>query len=279
MHENGSGMTSRPRVTSRPPAPSAARVYEYWLGGTDWHDGDRAAARAVEDALGPGLGHVPRQMAVADREFCARAARWAAGRGIGQAVVLGAGLPARSRATGAPDIHQAVPSVRVTYVSADPLVVSHAAAMTAGLPLVHAAHGDPADPPAVLAALHGAGLADLARPAAVIIPRAMGFMPAREAAEAAWGCAAALAAGSVLVMTFTRFDPPDGDPGLWERVRDAYAAGPVFNHSREEICLLFAGTRLVPPGVVPAHGWRPGWRTRRRPGAAGYILAGAGAVR
>jgi len=262
--------------------PVPARVYEVWLGGGVWHDADRAMADAVEAQYPPPqAGRLPvvREMAVDDKAFTLRAAGWAAEAGTGQFLVLGAGLPGRRRQTGAGNVHDAAGDGRTVYVSRDPLIVSHAAALTAGLPRVFAAEGDFADPPAVLAMLADGGLLDMARPAAVILPRSLNFVPAAKARNVTGAYMAAMAPGSCLIVSCGRCDPPQGDPELWERVRAAYSAAEIWNHTRAEAESFFAGTRLVPPGVTLAAGWRPGWGSEARPDTAGYVLGGAGVKR
>lgn len=225
----------------------------------------------------PGRLPVVREMSVDDKAFTVRAARWAAADlGIGQFLVLGAGLPGRRRETGAPNPHEAARDCRTVYLSADPLIVSHSAALTAGIAGVRACEGDFTDPPAVLASLARDGFLDLAGAVAVILPRSLNFLSAPEARAVAGAYVAAMAAGSCLIVSCSRCDPPAGDPGLWERIREAYTAAPVWNHARAEVGSFFAGTRLVPPGVTTARGWRPGWQSQAKPDAAGYVLGGAG---
>jgi hypothetical protein len=67
-----------------------ARVYDYWLGGTDNFPADREAAERVL-AVTPGL----RDRVRANREFLARAVRYlAAEAGIRQFLDIGTGIPA-----------------------------------------------------------------------------------------------------------------------------------------------------------------------------------------
>jgi hypothetical protein len=95
-----------------PSKPSAARIYDYLLGGKDNFAADRDATeqllRALPDAA---------QAARANRAFMAAAVRHVAGQGIGQYVDIGAGLPT------SPNVHECaragVPGARVTYVDND----------------------------------------------------------------------------------------------------------------------------------------------------------------
>src|SRR5262249_56194472 len=68
----------------------AARVYDYWLGGTDHFAADRRAAETVM-AVNPGVVPAVRS----NRAFMARVVRYLAGPvGIRQFLDLGTGLPA-----------------------------------------------------------------------------------------------------------------------------------------------------------------------------------------
>ena len=91
-----------------------ARVYDYWLGGTNNFPADREAAERVL-AVTPGL----RWRVRANRAFLARATRFLAGEaGIGQFLDLGTGIP------GTGNTHevaqQVAPRARVVYVDNDP---------------------------------------------------------------------------------------------------------------------------------------------------------------
>jgi hypothetical protein len=95
-----------------PTRPSAARIYDYLLGGKDNYAVDRAAADQVL-AVAPDQ----RRLARANRAFAIRAVRVLAEAGIRQFVDLGTGFPS------SPSVHemarQADPSARVVYVDYD----------------------------------------------------------------------------------------------------------------------------------------------------------------
>ena len=109
---------------SDPVMPSAARIYDYLLGGRDNYAVDRDAADHV-------LTVAPdqRQLAWANREFAIRAVRVLAGAGIRQFIDLGTGFPT------SPSVHEAAqqadPAARVVYVDHDPVVYVHNTALLA----------------------------------------------------------------------------------------------------------------------------------------------------
>src|SRR5690349_16369381 len=92
-----------------PTKPSAARIYDYLIGGKDNYAVDREAAEKL-------LAVVPDQrvLARANRAFAMRAVRFLAQEGIRQFIDLGTGIPT------SPSLHEVVravdPSARVVYV-------------------------------------------------------------------------------------------------------------------------------------------------------------------
>ena len=119
----------RPVTDDVPPAPidtsvsHSARVWNYWLGGTDNYPVDRETGDRVA-AVYPDIVLLAR----AARGFLARAVGYLAGEaGIRQFLDIGSGLPAASNTH---QLAQAVaPESRVVYVDNDPVVLAHARAL------------------------------------------------------------------------------------------------------------------------------------------------------
>ncbi len=105
-----------------------ARVYDYWLGGTDNFAADREAAERVL-AAAPGLRYRVR----ANRAFLGRATRYlAAEAGLRQFLDIGTGIPAAGNTH---EVAQRVaPDARVVYVDNDPIVLLHAQALLRSTP-------------------------------------------------------------------------------------------------------------------------------------------------
>jgi len=128
--------------------PSAARVYDYYLGGSHNFEVDR---RMAEEAirLWPEL---PRMMQ-ANRDFMRRAVRYLVGQGITQFIDIGSGIPT------AGNVHEVAqrenPQTNVVYVDNDPVAVAHSRAIladVAGTTVVEADFRNPGvifDDPAV----------------------------------------------------------------------------------------------------------------------------------
>ena len=116
----GSGIPADIRTDVAHPA----RVYDYWLGGKDNFGADRAAAHQVLGAMPEILDTVR-----GNRQFMVRAVGFLRDAGIRQFLDIGSGLPS------SPNVHEIAQAgntgARVMYVDHDPVVFSHAGAMTA----------------------------------------------------------------------------------------------------------------------------------------------------
>jgi len=143
---------------SQPPAgvdttvPTAARMYDYWLGGHENFAADRAAALKITEGT-PGVPEAAR----ANRRFLGRAVRYLAREaGIRQFLDLGAGLPTNG------NVHQVAlevtPDARVVYVDNDPMVIAHARALDPGDTRPGSSAASPASRPDPVAARGGSRL-------------------------------------------------------------------------------------------------------------------------
>jgi hypothetical protein len=103
--------------------PQTARVWNYWLGGNDNYQVDRALGDEIEAAF-PIIVEIAR----GDRAVLNRAVRYLAGEaGVRQFLDIGTGLPT---ANNTHEVAQAVaPESRIVYVDYDPLVLVHARAL------------------------------------------------------------------------------------------------------------------------------------------------------
>jgi S-adenosyl methyltransferase len=107
-------------------------------------------------------------------------------------------------------------------------------------------------------------------PVCVILGVVLHYMTAAQGREAVAGYVRLIAPGSCVVISTGRCD----DPAPFTTIKAAYTPARQHNHSRAQVASFFAGLDLVPPGVKPAAGLRPGWGDA--PGAPGraYVLAG-----
>jgi len=261
--------------------PSIARMYDYWLGGTDNFGADRAAAAEVEKVF-PGT----RLLAVRSRQFLVRAVTWLAQQqGVTRFMDLGAGIPTRGEAEISGrrvriiPVHEAAlaacPSARIAYADADPCAVAHASAMAAG-PGVAAVRADVTDAASVLADPRVREVTGAGGPSALIFGMILHFMPAETARALVAEYARAVRPSSYVVISVARSE----DTAMFGQVRELVrrCGAELYNHSPDDVRSFFAGLDMVPPGVVPARAWRAGWQECLEPDGAAYVLAGAGRV-
>jgi O-methyltransferase involved in polyketide biosynthesis len=229
--------------------PHSARIWNYWLGGTDNYPVDRAAGDEYARVF-PAITEVAR----VQREFQARAVRFLArDAGITQFLDIGAGLPA------ADNTHQIArreaPRSRVLYLDHDPMVVERSQAMLAGSPpdTCGYVHGDLRDPDAITAA--AAGLLDLSRPVALMLMGVMGHLDDEQAYPSVRRLVSNLPPGSYLALA-------DGvsSGAAFEEAQQGYddtGAIPYRLRTPAQVAAFFDGLDIAEPGVVPCEQWRP----------------------
>ena len=231
-----------------PTTPSIARVYDYLLDGKDNFAVDREAAERLK-AAAPLTVEVTRE----NRQFLARAVTWAANQGITQFIDLGCGMPT------VPNTHGTAraisPGARVVYLDNDAVVLSHLRALAAkGNPSVTVVDGDVREVATSLDAV-AAGI-DLSAPACLLMGFLLHFFEPDAARDLVARYVAALAPGSYVVLSVGRADAEAAKAGF-----STYSSGAaqVYNHSVADFASFFGALELVPPGVVDAREWRPGW--------------------
>ncbi|OLT38324.1 translation initiation factor IF-2 [Actinomadura sp. CNU-125] len=254
--------------------PHSARMWDYWLGGRENYPADRAAGDAVLRVL-PGIAASAR----ADRAFLGRAVRFLVGRGIGQFLDLGAGLPTVDNTH---EVAQRVaPSARIVYVDNDPLVLAHARTLLRGRP-EGACDYIEADIRDIGTVLEGASRTlDLGRPVGLMMLGVLNHVLDDDEAGALVASLLERAApGSHLVLSHTcDATTAELDGAAMRRaVAEVMERGgtPIRARSPERIAGFFTGTRLVEPGVVSCSRWRPDPPGRRDPEVPHF--AGVGAV-
>src|SRR3954462_10947171 len=149
--------------------PSAARVYDFYLGGSHNLEVDRRMAREAI-SLWPDLPMIMQS----NRAFLRRAVRYLAARGIAQFLDVGSGIPTVG------NVHevaqQANPQARVVYVDNDPVAVSHSRAILAGDERTAVVQGDLRESDDLFAHPIVAGMIDLHRPGAVLMVAVLHFL-------------------------------------------------------------------------------------------------------
>ncbi|MGI5197732.1 SAM-dependent methyltransferase [Streptomyces sp. CA-288835] len=253
-------------------APQSARIWNYWLGGKDNYEVDRAAGDAFKE-LFPGIEEEAR----ASRYFLVRAVRFLAGeRGIRQFLDVGTGLPTVDNTH---EVAQRVaPDARVVYVDNDPLVLAHAQALlTSTTPEGSTLYidADLREPERILEAAREA--LDFTRPVALMLMGILGLVEDHdEACSIVRRLMAGLPSGSYLV----HYDGGNTNEVYNEATRryNEISGAPYILRSPEQIARYYDGLELVEPGVVSCSRWRLDFADDGWGGSGGGDGDGAGGL-
>lgn len=249
---------------------TAARMYDYYLGGVHNFGADREAAEAVVERY----PFIP-EAARANRAFVVNAVRHLSESGIRQFLDIGSGLPTVD------NVHSVArrthPDTRVAYVDIDPVAVAESMDILDGDDLAVAVRGDVRQPEAVVGHAEVRRLLDFDRPIGVILAAVLHFVPEDGVAdEAVTKLIGSVAPGSHFVIShsatesFRLFTPP-------EDIYRRRTSTPGVVRNRAEVERLFTGLEVLDPGVVWVQEWRPGAVVDRVEDArAGGIWAGVG---
>ncbi|HEV2342647.1 MAG TPA: SAM-dependent methyltransferase [Actinocrinis sp.] len=230
--------------------PSAARMYDYYLGGSHNLAADRAMARQTMQVW-PDVRFVAR----ANRAYLRRAVTYVAEMGVEQFLDLGSGIPTAGNVH---EVARAVrPAARTVYVDVDPVAVAHSAALLSGVAGTGVLHADMRDPQAVLDDAIVTGLLDFSRPIAILMISVLPFVidddhPAQIVAD----YRDATVPGSYLVISHgtDEYMAPTLQAAWEVYERGGYS---VTTRSRAQILALMDGYELVEPGLVDTIAWRP----------------------
>lgn len=230
--------------------PSAARMYDYYLGGSHNFAADRELAQEYMRVL-PDMPHIAR----AQRSVLHRAVAHLCALGIDQFLDLGSGIPTVG------NVHEITntlnPDARTVYVDADPVAVAHSQSILAGVPHATVIHADLRDPDDILSHPALTGTLDLSRPVGVLMIAVLHFIPdSDDPAAVVATYRDATVPGSHLAITHAT---SDYHPELARRAEAVYtrASHQIFYRSREQILEMMAGYELLEPGLADMIQWRP----------------------
>ncbi|OLB76574.1 MAG: hypothetical protein AUI14_18275 [Actinobacteria bacterium 13_2_20CM_2_71_6] len=230
--------------------PSAARIYDYLLGGSHNFAADRDVARKAIAAM-PDL---PVQ-AQANRAFLRRAVQYVAQAGIRQFLDIGSGIPTLG------NVHEvgrrAVDGARVVYVDIDPVAVAHSRALVSADDGVTVIQEDLRRPDRIVDHADLCAVLDLDQPVAVLMVAILHVIPDT---DDPFGIVARLrdrlASGSYLVVAHGTDDSRPVEVEELRRLSEKTAT-PMTLRTHAEVAPFFAGFELVEPGLVWAPQWHP----------------------
>lgn len=253
-----------------PDKPSVARIYDYWLGGSQNFAADREVARRTAEAM----PHLP-AAAWANRAFLRRLVHHlVADLGVSQFLDLGSGVPTVGNVH---EVAQAVnPAAKIVYVDIDPVAVAHARALLADNPGAEAILADLRRPETVLGHPLTVRTLDLSQPVAVLMFAVLHFIADDEQADGiVRDFMHAVVPGSYLALSHGV--PDRDDPAVQSSAADAYAAQTgvrYVSRTPEQIGRWLKDLDVVAPGLVPTDAWMPDDGAQERPNPLYYgVLA------
>jgi hypothetical protein len=230
--------------------PSAARMYDFAIGGKDNYDVDRRAVHEIAKLMPDYRG-----CAHANRGFLIRAVHTLAGEyGIDQFIDLGSGIPTSPNVHEVAQVHR--PGAKVVYVDNDPIVMTYNRALRASRPGVLALDHDMRQPHSLIDDPKVRAHLDLDRPVALLLVAVLHFVRREMAFKVVEQYRKLLPEGSFVAISTVCSDGMD--PALVERLEQVYQASstPFVARSTSQVEQLFDGTRLIEPGLVDVTQWR-----------------------
>ncbi|MEV0086068.1 SAM-dependent methyltransferase [Saccharopolyspora sp. NPDC050642] len=230
--------------------PSAARCYDFYLGGAHNFAVDRELGRKVMEVV-PNV----QEVAVNNRAFLRRAVRYCLDQGVRQFLDIGSGIPTAGNVH---EIAQAVdPGTRVVYVDNEPVAVAHSRSILGDNKNATIVQADLVDVEDVLDAPETQRLLDFSQPIAVMMVALVHFVPdGSKPREVIRHYYDRLPAGSYLGFSHVTGDHyPEGVQGLVELYKSS--TNPVTLRTRDEVAGMLDDFEIVEPGVVYVPDWRP----------------------
>ncbi|WP_243792489.1 SAM-dependent methyltransferase [Saccharopolyspora gloriosae] len=229
--------------------PSAARVYNYFLGGSANFAVDREFAhRALE--IFPGA----REYARLNRLFLQRVVRFYLDQGVRQFLDIGSGIPT---AGAVHEIAQRLePESAVVYVDNEAVAIAHSQLVLQHNENATIVQGDMRDPEQLLRVPELTEMLDVQRPIGVLMLAMLHFIPDREDPAALLDrYLELLAPGSYLALSHVTADQLPELNAAGELYRDT--STPATLRTAEQITEMLGGFDLLDPGVVFTPLWRP----------------------
>lgn len=227
--------------------PSAARMYDYLLGGGHNFAVDREMVDKVT-AVAPLIGEV----ALLNRAFLRRAVLALVESGIRQFLDIGSGIPTVG------NVHeiaqQADPDARVVYVDNEPVAVSHSELLLEGNDRATAILADMRDSAGILEHPQTRQMLDFTAPIGLLMVTVFHYVAdADDPMKLMARYRDALVPGSALVLSHAAAAP------AWDSVVELMknSPNPIYPRTRAEIADLFTGFTLIDPGLVTTNQWRP----------------------
>ncbi|WP_409183767.1 SAM-dependent methyltransferase [Amycolatopsis sp. VS8301801F10] len=240
--------------------PSAARVYDYFIGGTTNYAIDRVFAEKVRERL-PLMGEYCRT----SRQFLGRAVRQSVREGIRQFVDIGSGLPTAGNVHEVADDERPEHDTSVLYLDNEPVALAHSQVLladTADEERHQAMAADLLQPAELWDRVADSDVIDVRKPVALIVNAVLHFIKDEQDPDGILEFyRKQLAPGSLLILSqMTNENPVD------ENERQALVdiikyyestTNPGILRTKAEFERFFGGWPLLEPGLVYAPAWHP----------------------
>lgn len=231
--------------------PSAARVYDYLLGGAH----NFAVDRVMGDKAEQMMPH-SRSAARLNRAFLRRAVRFMTDQGVRQFLDIGSGIPTVA------NVHEVAqeeaPECRVLYVDRDPVAVAHGELIVAGNDRVGVLQADMRDPESILNSGELNRLLDLDQPVGLLMLFMVHWVPNEADPQSLLKrYREALPSGSFLAISHMAGDHVNDEARAVTDRMSKSGGGAVTYRDRDEIEGFFGDFELVEPGLVKYAEWRP----------------------
>ncbi|MFD9891030.1 SAM-dependent methyltransferase [Amycolatopsis sp. NPDC059027] len=244
--------------------PSAARVYDYFIGGDTHYAIDRVFAEKVRERV-PLIG----DYCLTSRQFLGRAIRVCAEAGIQQFVDIGSGLPTAGNVHEVADEARPERDTRVLYIDNEPIALAHSTLLladTADPERHHAIAADFFQPEDLWERVNASDIIDVRQPVALVINAVMHFVKDEQDPDALLAFYRdQLAPGSLLVLSqMTNENPANEDErqaliDLLEYYETT--TNPGFLRTMTEFERFFGGWPMLDPGLVYAPAFHPDKKT------------------
>lgn len=242
--------------------PSAARVYDFMLGGSHNFAADREFGRKLIELVPQIAGY-----AVENRRFLNRAVRQAVRAGYRQFLDIGSGIPTVGNVHQIVDMTRPQRDVRVVYVDNEPVACAHTELMLRtdnelDPRRVHSLTGDLLDYENLWNQVIDNAVIRMDEPIVLCVVAVLHFIKdERNPDEALAFYRDRLPPGSLLILsTMTNEAPVDDDEAAALRAVEALYEGstnPGQLRTIAEFQRFFGDWPLVEPGLVYAPAWRP----------------------
>jgi hypothetical protein len=233
--------------------PSAARLYDLYLGGTHNYPVDRTFAERIKE-----ICPFAWDMARENRSFLRRAVQFAVGSGIRQFIDIGSGVPTVG------NVHEVAreiaPETRVVYVDNDAEAVFTSKSILRNSTVATAIAADLRQPDVILDHPDTARLIDFDKPVGLLIVAVFHFVSPNDGPHALIrSYLDRLAPGSYVALSHATVE--EATPLARKQYQDlereyGSTSNPVYLRDRAEFTELFDGLEIVEPGVVYAADWR-----------------------